>query len=167
MQNAYGWKSKVAKSGNILLDIREEKQNQMKGKWKQRILAAILSIAMFFSGVAGNYIFAAETESSAAENGNSETFSGAGEGTQENPYIITNAQQMHEVRYNLSAYYVLGNDIDLSGIENWEPIGDAEEPFKGSLMEIIRQYLGCILKKRIFSGQDCLGGVMIIRLLKM
>ncbi len=104
----------------------------MRGKWKQRILAAILSIIMCFSGVAGDYIFAAGTESSAAENGNSETFSGEGEGTQENPYIITNAQQMDEVRYNLSACYVLGNDIDLSMIPSWIPIGDDSGTFWGN-----------------------------------
>jgi C1A family cysteine protease len=37
-----------------------------------------------------------------------------GSGTSEDPYIITNASELSQIRNNLSAYYVLGNDIDLS-----------------------------------------------------
>ncbi len=55
----------------------------------------------------------------------------SGDGTEGNPYIVTNAEQLNEVRNNLSAYYELGNDIDLSGIDNWNPIGGAFDPFIG------------------------------------
>ena len=56
-----------------------------------------------------------------------------GEGTQASPYIITNAEEMNAVRNNLNAHYKLGNNIDLSSIEEWEPIGNNTYPFTGSL----------------------------------
>jgi len=64
-------------------------------------------------------------------------FSGDGEGTQSSPYIITNPQQLDEVRNNLTAYYILENDIDLNVSpynENfgWNPIGTGAESFKGN-----------------------------------
>ena len=61
------------------------------------------------------------------------SFSGKGEGTSENPYVITSPNELDEIRNNLSGYYILGNDIDLSSISEWTPIGTEEEPFKGTL----------------------------------
>ena len=61
------------------------------------------------------------------------TFSGEGEGTKLNPYQITNADQLKEITKDMSAYYVLANDIDLSGIVSWEPIGTKENEFAGEL----------------------------------
>ena len=60
-------------------------------------------------------------------------FSGKGSGTEIDPYRITNARQMNEVRYNLSAYYVLEEDIDLSKFSDWIPIGSDADPFVGQL----------------------------------
>lgn len=48
----------------------------------------------------------------------------AGAGTADDPIIITTAEQLDNVRSNLSAHYKLGNDIDLSGYPNWTPIGE-------------------------------------------
>jgi hypothetical protein len=65
-------------------------------------------------------------------------FSGSGSGTPEDPYVITNVKQLWEIRYNLKAYYVLGNDIDASETRYWkdgegfEPIGDYNNRFTGS-----------------------------------
>lgn len=53
-----------------------------------------------------------------------------GEGTEESPYIIKNANQLLHVKDNLAAYYSLANDIDL-GNREWEPIGTEEAPFIG------------------------------------
>lgn len=63
----------------------------------------------------------------------SNTFSGEGEGTKLDPYQITNADQLKEITKDMSAYYVLANDIDLSGIASWEPIGTEENEFLGEL----------------------------------
>ena len=46
-----------------------------------------------------------------------------GTGTVYNPYWITTPAELNNVRNDLSGHYVLMNDIDLSGYENWEPIG--------------------------------------------
>jgi transcription termination factor NusB len=65
-------------------------------------------------------------------------FSGSGSGTPEDPYVITNVKQLQEMKYNLSAHYVLGNDIDASETKFWndgkgfEPIGTNVVHFTGS-----------------------------------
>ncbi len=47
--------------------------------------------------------------------------------------IITTAEEFYNIRNDLSASYVLANNIDLSGYENWIPIGTEEYPFVGTL----------------------------------
>ena len=56
-------------------------------------------------------------------------FSGSGTGTPADPYIITSATQLDEVRDDLTASYKLANDIDLTDFlaestNGWQPIGD-------------------------------------------
>jgi len=46
-----------------------------------------------------------------------------GSGTKEDPWQIASADQLNLIRENLAGYYILTADIDLSGYENWEPIG--------------------------------------------
>ena len=46
---------------------------------------------------------------------------------------IYTAEDLNNIRNNLSGKYVLMNDIDLSAYENWQPIGTAELPFTGEL----------------------------------
>ncbi|WP_230198528.1 CARDB domain-containing protein [Halopiger goleimassiliensis] len=67
-----------------------------------------------------------------------------GDGTGENPYVITNAEELQAMNQDLEAHYILGNDIDASDTEHWaggtgfEPIGDSEYgdrteiPFSGT-----------------------------------
>ena len=50
------------------------------------------------------------------------TFEG-GSGTAEDPWQIATAEQLDRVRDDLTAHYILTADIDLSGYENWDPIG--------------------------------------------
>ncbi len=61
---------------------------------------------------------AGETEQTAAD----QRFAG-GSGTAEDPWQIAAADQLDRVREDLTAHYVLVDDIDLSGFENWVPIG--------------------------------------------
>ena len=71
-----------------------------------------------------------------------------GNGSEDNPYIISTPAQLDAIRYNLSAHYKLGNDIDLTsylakggagyakwGAAGWLPIGNDndENIFTGSL----------------------------------
>jgi hypothetical protein len=66
-------------------------------------------------------------------------FSGSGSGTETNPFIITNAAQLQEMRYSLYAWYQLGNDINASETRTWNsgegfiPVGDGTHPFVGHL----------------------------------
>lgn len=46
---------------------------------------------------------------------------------------IYTAQDLDNVRNNLSGKYILMNDIDLSGYANWDPIGDTANYFTGEL----------------------------------
>lgn len=46
---------------------------------------------------------------------------------------IYTAEDLYNIRNNLSGKYILMNDIDLSVYENWEPIGSSETPFKGEI----------------------------------
>ncbi|WP_410771458.1 S-layer homology domain-containing protein [Fontibacillus sp. BL9] len=55
-------------------------------------------------------------------------FSGGGSGSADDPFMIMTTGQLGEIRNNASASYVLGQDIDLSGIL-WQPIDE----FKGKL----------------------------------
>jgi hypothetical protein len=66
-----------------------------------------------------------------------QAFSGVGSGTQENPYIITNVQQLQEMNNDLDAWYELGNNIDASDTKNWNggagflPVGNDVNTFTG------------------------------------
>lgn len=46
-----------------------------------------------------------------------------GSGTAEDPWQIATSEQLDRVRDDLKAHYILTEDIDLSGYENWIPIG--------------------------------------------
>lgn len=54
--------------------------------------------------------------------------------TPEHPYIITTATELQSMQNDLSAYYKLGNDIDMSTyFATWQPIGSTSAPFIGQL----------------------------------
>lgn len=72
----------------------------------KKLFCMMLALAMLLSAAA------------VAESG----FAG-GSGTREDPWQIASAEQLQRVRENLAGHYVLVADIDLSGYENWEPIG--------------------------------------------
>ncbi|MFW6064022.1 MAG: M14 family zinc carboxypeptidase [Candidatus Natronoplasma sp.] len=63
----------------------------------------------------------------------------AGEGTENNPYIIQNVYHLPEIHENLDAHFELADDIDASETKDWndrdgfEPIGYMEEGFTGTL----------------------------------
>lgn len=57
-----------------------------------------------------------------------------GDGTPEDPYQISTAAQLQCVDDDRDAHYELVDDVDLSSIDNFEPIGDqfSDGPFTGS-----------------------------------
>ncbi|WP_339790373.1 MAG: fibronectin type III domain-containing protein [Imperialibacter sp.] len=72
-------------------------------------------------------------------------FSGSGSGTEGEPFQISTATHLNEIRNNLSAHYILLNDIDLTfdtsdpaglfwnGGLGWEPIGTVDDLFTGGI----------------------------------
>ncbi|ARK23566.1 hypothetical protein SporoP37_01890 [Sporosarcina sp. P37] len=49
---------------------------------------------------------------------------GGGDGTASNPYLVEDAEDLHNVRNNLSAHYKQIKNINMRNWGNWEPIGD-------------------------------------------
>ncbi|NHN33062.1 immunoglobulin-like domain-containing protein [Paenibacillus agricola] len=61
------------------------------------------------------------------------SFSGGGDGTSGNPYIIKTAADLDHIRDGLTLSYKLQADINLSAFGNWQPIGPGSgNPFKGN-----------------------------------
>ncbi|MFW6017144.1 MAG: hypothetical protein ACOCRK_11955, partial [bacterium] len=59
-----------------------------------------------------------------------------GTGTEADPYIITTAQELQEMKNDITAYYELGNDIDMSGF-SWSTIQNFEGVLDGKGNEIL------------------------------
>lgn len=56
----------------------------------------------------------------------------SGTGTQTDPFIITTAEELQNINNNVTAHYVLGNNIDLTGMD-FTPIGNVDNgAFSGS-----------------------------------
>lgn len=53
-------------------------------------------------------------------------------GTEDDPMLVYNAQDLDNVRNNLNLHFRQMADIDLVAIENWAPIGTASDPFRGT-----------------------------------
>jgi len=62
-----------------------------------------------------------------------------GDGSEMNPYQISNVTQLQNMSANVTAHYILNDDIDASSTRGWNsgagiiPIGDAGSKFNGSL----------------------------------
>ena len=46
------------------------------------------------------------------------------------PKPIRTVEELDAIREDLYGWYVLENDLDLSGIANWDPIGEYEGPYE-------------------------------------
>ena len=126
--------------------INKRNQNHIQRKSLSLILALLLVLSVL--GGCGNKetvstsgsAAASVTDGSASDNENeadadAESAEPSGEGTDgdmlfaggsgsaEDPWKIATAGQMDRIRDDLTAHYILIDDIDLSGYENWMPIG--------------------------------------------
>lgn len=64
------------------------------------------------------------------------------------PKAIRTVEELDAIREDLYGWYVLENDLDLSGIANWNPIGEYEGPYEFAPAE-----WWCHAFKGIFDGQ--------------
>ena len=95
--------------------------------WTSLVSGSIYTIVFRAIDLAGNYA------STVAKTGVIfGFFSGSGSGTSGSPYLITTCTQLQEMKYNLSAYYNLSNNIDCSGVPNLVTIGIYTGVFNGN-----------------------------------
>lgn len=96
-------------------------------------------------GMIGTFLFLSFV--AATSSADAQTFS-SGSGTVEDPYVITNWNELNAMRTALDQHFVLGNSLDLSGAGSigysthgslsandglgWAPIGSNAAPFVGS-----------------------------------
>lgn len=85
------------------------------------LILVMLLVLSVLSGC-GNAAYENGTEPAPEESEGTAVFAG-GSGSAEDPWQIATAEQLDRVRDDLTAHYVLVDDIDLSGYENWMPIG--------------------------------------------
>lgn len=85
----------------------------------KKILLVILTMVIVVSSLPLGFISVAAAE-----------FAG-GAGTEENPYLISNEDQLDNVRNYLDSYFKLTADITMN-TDNWEPIGTKTAPFTGT-----------------------------------
>ena len=83
---------------------------------KKKILSLMLIMLLILGALSGC------GNSGTTEPGADSGFAG-GSGTAEDPWQVASAEQLDNVREDLTAHYILVEDIDLSGYENWTPIG--------------------------------------------
>ena len=65
----------------------------------------------------------AESAEPSGEGTDGDMLFAGGSGSAEDPWKIATAEQMDRIRDDLTGHYILIDDIDLSGYENWMPIG--------------------------------------------
>ena len=65
----------------------------------------------------------AESAEPSGEGTDGDMLFAGGSGSAEDPWKIATAEQMDRIRDDLTGHYTLIDDIDLSGYENWMPIG--------------------------------------------
>lgn len=87
-------------------------------------------------------------------------------GSENNAIHVSTAEDLSAMADNLSGYYVLDNDIDLSEYGDWVPIGDEDQPFTGSLNGNFHTIKGLDVQADVYSGYDgglfgCLNGAYV------
>ena len=65
----------------------------------------------------------AESAEPSGEGTDGDMIFAGGSGSSEDPWKIATAEQLDRIRDDLTGHYILIGDIDLSGYENWMPIG--------------------------------------------
>lgn len=112
--------------------------SRISARYRRRLLLAV-AIAL-----STGFVFAGVTVADGAVDEAAELEELDGTGTETDPYVVTNAEELQAMNQDLEAHYVLGDDIDAAETEAWnngqgfEPIGDDDQgdrgqtPFSGS-----------------------------------
>lgn len=91
-------------------------------------------------------------------------FSGKGMGTEADPYQITNADQLFDVRNDLTASYIVMNDLDIEAWikednpnQGWNPIGTTSSPFQGVFNGNNKVIKGLFINRESMDNQGLFG----------
>lgn len=87
-----------------------------------------------------------------SETGNSNSFIAPIDKPDASAVKITTAEELYDVRNDLYGSYVLMNDIDLSGYEDWDPIGSPTTSFCGKFDGQGHLITGLTIKESFSSG---------------
>lgn len=106
-----------------------------------RVAVIFVSVLMVVSLAGGSGIAGATQGQDSASAANVDVSDLQGDGTADDPYVITTATELQAIEDDLTAHYELGDDIDASGTAEWNggngfvPIGGGEDSpsFNGSL----------------------------------
>ena len=103
----------------------------------EKSMALLLSVVMVLSMITLGGVVAADS-ATANESGNVGLEDLDGDGTPDDPYVITNASALQVMEDDLAAHYELGEDVDASETEGWndgdgfDPVGEEEDEFTGT-----------------------------------
>lgn len=81
-----------------------------------------------------------------------------GSGTSADPYVITDVNDLQDMKDNLGSYYILANDINASSTGSWNgglgfvPIGSSSSPFTGNLDGKGYNITGLFIDREIYVG---------------
>lgn len=86
------------------------------------LLGVLLAMVFIAAAVVPSFAIRADVASYVSDPTGANLYAG-GSGTAEDPYHIQTVEQFSNIRRNLKAKYVLDNDLDFSGVKEWDPIG--------------------------------------------
>lgn len=89
---------------------------------QRALLSALLTALFVVAAVVPTFAIRADVASFVKDPAGTALYAG-GSGTAEDPYHIQTVEQFSNIRRNLKAKFVLDNDLDFSGVKEWDPIG--------------------------------------------
>lgn len=85
---------------------------------------------------------------------------GGGAGTESSPYLISSVAHLQQLATDVNGgtdysgkYFKLTNDIDLSNVESWTPIGTTDKPFKGKFDGNNHSITGLKITRNLSGGE--------------
>ena len=91
-------------------------------KLVKTLLSLCLSLGLLMALAVPAFAIRADVKSFVTDPTGTNLYAG-GSGTAKDPYHIQTVEQFSNIRRNLGAKFVLDNDLDFSGVKEWDPIG--------------------------------------------
>ncbi|MBR3552520.1 MAG: S8 family serine peptidase [Clostridia bacterium] len=88
------------------------------------------------------------------DGGNNDNEFAGGDGSIDNPFQVSSPKQFNRIRNNLNAHYIQTCDISLDQFNQWEPIGNEQEPFMGTYNGCNYSIANAHIKSRVLSSDN-------------